>query len=111
MKATWRQLSAPSMPVLSKDMPRRFRPSWGTPFHSLQATSQALHPMQTDVSVKNPLRGGASTCPASGAGSSGPKKLLRLTTSGTSCPYERPSSERAVTIGTWWSSATPDRRW
>ena len=27
-------------------------------FHSLQATSQALQPMQIEVSVKKPLRGG-----------------------------------------------------
>jgi len=29
----------------------------GTWFHSLQATSQALQPMQTEVSVKKPTRG------------------------------------------------------
>ena len=29
----------------------------GTWFHSLQATSQALQPMHTLVSVKNPTRG------------------------------------------------------
>jgi hypothetical protein len=34
-------------------------PSWGTRFHSLQATSQALQPMQIEVSVKNPIRGRA----------------------------------------------------
>ncbi len=28
----------------------------GTSFHSLQATSHALQPMQIDVSVKNPTR-------------------------------------------------------
>jgi hypothetical protein len=33
----------------------------GTWFHSLQATSQALQPMQTLVSVKNPTRGLASS--------------------------------------------------
>ena len=48
------------------------RPSSGTAFHSLQATSQALQPMHTEVSVKKPLRAGASSQPASGAGSSGP---------------------------------------
>ena len=36
------------------------RPSSGSAFHSLQATSQALQPMQTEVSVKNPIRGGWS---------------------------------------------------
>jgi hypothetical protein len=35
-------------------------PSSGTAFQVLQATSHALHPMQTDVSVKNPTRGGCS---------------------------------------------------
>jgi hypothetical protein len=39
-------------------MPVNSRPSSGTSFHSLQATSQALQPMQTEVSVKNPIRGG-----------------------------------------------------
>jgi hypothetical protein len=60
MKATCRHEFAVRAPVLSNDMPSRFRPSSGTPFHSLQATSQALHPMQTLVSVKKPIRGGAS---------------------------------------------------
>ena len=36
------------------------KPSSGTSFHSLQATSHALHPMQMLVSVKNPLRAGGS---------------------------------------------------
>ena len=54
MKATCRQVLAPSMPVLSKDMPSRLIPSSGTSFHSLQATSHALQPMQTEVSVKKP---------------------------------------------------------
>src|SRR5438067_4532817 len=58
MNATCRQVSAPSPTVLSYDIPVRFRPSSGTWFHSLQATSQALQPMQTEVSVKNPIRGG-----------------------------------------------------
>src|ERR1700677_3703866 len=49
-------------------MPDRLSPSSGTAFHSLQATSQALHPMQTEVSVKKPIRGGWSRCPARGAG-------------------------------------------
>ena len=30
-------------------------------FHSLQATSHALQPMHTDVSVKKPMRGLASS--------------------------------------------------
>ncbi len=46
--------------MLSYDMPVRLRPSSGTAFHSLHATSQALHPMHTDVSVKKPIRGGCS---------------------------------------------------
>src|SRR3954447_26918487 len=35
-------------------MPVRVRWSAGNPFHSLQATSHALQPMQSVVSVKNP---------------------------------------------------------
>ena len=57
MKATCRQEFASSMPVLSNDMPSRSSPSSGTAFHSLHATSHALQPMQTLVSVKNPIRG------------------------------------------------------
>jgi hypothetical protein len=41
-------------------MPSRSNPSSGTSFHCLQATSHALQPMQIEVSVKNPLRGGWS---------------------------------------------------
>jgi hypothetical protein len=61
MNATWRQVDAPRPTVLSYDMPDRAIPSSGTAFHSLHATSQALHPMQTEVSVKKPIRGGWST--------------------------------------------------
>ena len=35
-------------------------PSSGMRFHSLHATSQALQPIHTLVSVKKPLRGGGS---------------------------------------------------
>src|SRR3569833_2615230 len=55
--ATWRQVSALSRTVLSYDMPVKFSPSSGTAFHSLHATSHALQPMQTLVSVKKPTRG------------------------------------------------------
>src|SRR5580704_14221229 len=68
MNATWRHVLAPSAPVLSYDMPSISRPSSGMPFHSLHATSHALQPMHTELSVKNPLRGGESTQPVSGAG-------------------------------------------
>ena len=61
MNATCRHEFAVSPPVLSYDVPSRLKPSSGIRFHSLQATSQALQPMQTLVSVKNPIRGGAST--------------------------------------------------
>ena len=47
------------------------KPSSGMPFHSLQATSQALQPMQIDVSVKKPTRAGDSSQPASRAGPPG----------------------------------------
>src|SRR3954469_24887997 len=60
-KATWRQVFAPSSEVLSYDSPVQTIPSSGTRFHSLQATSQALQPMQTEVSVKNPTRSFASS--------------------------------------------------
>src|ERR1700712_4716111 len=69
MNATCRHVLAPSAPGLSYDEPSMSRPSSGTPFHSLQATSQALQPMQIDVSVKKPLRGGGSTHPERTAGS------------------------------------------
>ena len=58
IKATWRHVSAPRPPELSWDMPVQFRPSSGTWFHSLQATSHALQPMHSEVSVKKPMRGG-----------------------------------------------------
>src|SRR5690606_18288751 len=61
-------------------MPVTSRPSPATPFHSLQATSHALQPMHTDVSVKKPIRGGGSACPAFAATSgSGPASRLRPT--------------------------------
>ena len=63
MKATCRQVLAPRLPVLSYEEPRSSKvPSCGLLFHSLQATSQALQPMQIDVSVKNPLRSCAEPC-------------------------------------------------
>src|SRR5690606_24700505 len=43
-KATCRHVLAPRPPVLSYELPNRLSPSAGTPFHSLQATSHALHP-------------------------------------------------------------------
>src|SRR4051794_21895781 len=45
MNATCRHVLAPSAPVLSYDMARKSMPSSGTSFHSLHATSHALHPM------------------------------------------------------------------
>src|SRR5881227_451263 len=59
--ATCRQEFAPSVDVLSYDSPVQTRPSSGTTFHSLHATSQALQPMQIDVSVKKPMRGSSSS--------------------------------------------------
>src|SRR3954468_14901607 len=56
MKATWRQVEAPSATVLSYNIPVNVMPSSGSWFHCLQATSQALQPMQRVVSVKKPLR-------------------------------------------------------
>src|SRR5205807_9829470 len=53
MNFTWRQFSASSLPVLSKLSARNAGALPASWFHSLQATSQALQPMQTLVSVKN----------------------------------------------------------
>src|SRR3954465_9214249 len=47
--APCRHVFAASSVVLSYERPVQLRPSSGTRFHSLQATSHALHPMQTDV--------------------------------------------------------------
>ena len=58
MNATCRHWSALSEWLLSYDDPSMSNPWSGTSFHSLQATSQALHPIQMLVSVKKPLRGG-----------------------------------------------------
>ena len=55
-KVTCRQVDAPTSTVLSYDMPVKTIPSSGSWFHSLQATSHALQPMHTLVSVKNPTR-------------------------------------------------------
>src|SRR6185437_11350702 len=66
MKVTCRHVFAPSSEVLSYDSPVQTIPSSGTRFHSLQATSQALQPMQTEVSVKKPTRSFASSPYVSG---------------------------------------------
>src|SRR6476469_4254606 len=55
MNATWRHVDAPNETVLSYDIPVNEKPSSGSWFHCLQATSHALQPMQTVVSVKTPL--------------------------------------------------------
>src|SRR5256714_1692752 len=60
MNATCRHASGPSCSVLSYDLPDHSIPCWGMTFHSLQATSHALQPMQTEVSVKKPTRAFAS---------------------------------------------------
>src|SRR5947209_4623829 len=52
---TCRHVEAPRSTVLSYDMPVKANPSSGSWFHSLHATSHALQPMQTVVSVKNPF--------------------------------------------------------
>src|SRR5438105_7645777 len=54
MNWTWRQFCASRVPVLSKLSARNAGLSPCSWFHSLHATSQALHPMHTLVSVKNP---------------------------------------------------------
>src|SRR5687767_2537111 len=56
-KRTWRHVDAPSECVESYEPPGSSSPpSAGRSFHCLQATSHALQPMHTDVSVKNPTR-------------------------------------------------------
>src|SRR5206468_9624042 len=55
MNSTWRQFCASSCPVLSKLSRRSSGLLPSSSFHSLHATSQALQPMQIDVSVKNPI--------------------------------------------------------
>jgi hypothetical protein len=50
-------VSAPRSIVLSSEFPVNPSIDIGIWFHSLQATSHALQPMQTDVSVKKPIRG------------------------------------------------------
>src|ERR671929_2179945 len=64
--ATCRHEFAPRVEVLSYDSPVQTRPSSGTRFHSLHATSHALQPMQIDVSVKKPTRSLASSPYVSG---------------------------------------------
>src|SRR3982751_157488 len=56
MNATCRHVFAFSSPVLSYEWPVKGCMSSGTKFHSLHATSHALQPMQTVVSVKKPTR-------------------------------------------------------
>src|SRR3954451_21923614 len=59
--ATCRHVDAPRCTVLSYDIPVNENPSSGSWFHCLHATSQALHPMHTVVSVKKPTASAAST--------------------------------------------------
>src|SRR5438093_8133870 len=54
MNFTCRQFCASRSPVLSKLSARNAGSLPSSWFHSLHATSHALHPMQTLVSVKNP---------------------------------------------------------
>src|SRR5437016_5339030 len=51
---TWRQVEWPRWSVLSYERPLQKKPSSGTSFHSLHATSHALHPMHNVESVKKP---------------------------------------------------------
>src|SRR5437762_13547033 len=52
---TCRHVECPSARVLSYECPLQLKPSSGTPFHSLHATSHALQPMQSVESVKEPV--------------------------------------------------------
>ena len=49
---TWRHVA-----FIEQEKPLKPSISIGIWFHSLQATSHALQPMHTDVSVKKPIRG------------------------------------------------------
>ena len=53
--ATCRQVVPESCDVLSYDSPVKVNPSEGSSFHCLHATSHALQPMQSVVSVKKPV--------------------------------------------------------
>src|SRR5579884_2588674 len=53
--ATCRQVVPDRCVVLSYDIPVNPKPSDGSSFHCLHATSHALHPMHNVVSVKKPL--------------------------------------------------------
>src|ERR671931_864578 len=64
--ATCLHVFALSSEVLSYDSPVQTIPSSGTRFHSLHATSQALQPMQTEVSVKKPTRSLIARCGRAG---------------------------------------------
>src|SRR5258705_12054166 len=55
MNCTWRQLFASRSTVLSSDQPVIPPIVSGTWFHSLHATSQALQPMHSEVSLKKPI--------------------------------------------------------
>ena len=62
MKATCRHVDAPKWTVLSYDIPVKRKPSSGNWFHCLHATSHALQPMQSVVSVKKPLAAATLHC-------------------------------------------------
>src|SRR5215203_4922929 len=77
MNETCRQVEAPRAAVLSYDMPVKSRPSSGSWFHSLQATSQALQPMQIVLSVKKPTAiSGLLVLSNAGAGEAMPARGL-----------------------------------
>src|SRR5436305_13770408 len=63
---TCRHVDEPRCPVLSYESPVKLKPSSGSWFHCLHATSQALQPMQSVVSVKKPFIP-ASDLPAAAA--------------------------------------------
>ena len=57
LTGTWRHVECPRLAVLSYENPVNANPSSGTPFHSLHATSQALQPMHSVVSVRKAVTG------------------------------------------------------
>src|SRR5581483_3400155 len=52
---TWRHVEWPRAAVLSYESAVKTKPSDGTSFHSLHATSHALQPMQSVESVRKPV--------------------------------------------------------
>src|SRR5699024_7727663 len=73
MNGTCRHVFDPSAPESSYEEASSPSESAGSSFHSSHATSQALQPMQMEVSVKKPVRASPPVHPESAAGLADPK--------------------------------------